>query len=112
MKNIWNKIFIAIGVLSIISGLGNLNERTVTMVNSGIIIIIASIAYKSALKRKNKEVKNTNLRLGIELSGILIIFLMIVMQNNLLFLIETDPFPNFLIPIIAIASYLFRAIKK
>jgi len=112
MKNIWNKFFIGLGVLTFLSGFTVINERTTTQNITGIIIIIGALAYKSASKRKNKEVKNTNLRLGIELFGMLVIVLLIVMQNNLLYQIQTEPVPNFIIPAIAITTYLIKLIKK
>ena len=112
MKNIWNKFFIGLGVLIFLSSFGTINEQKLPQSITGLIIIISALAYNSASKRKNKEVNNTNLRLGIELFGVLAIVLLIVMQNNLLERIVTNPVSYFIIPAIAIAAYLIRLIKK
>jgi hypothetical protein len=114
MKNIWNKVFIGLGVLIF---LGSINvymsgQGGIEGCINGIIIIIGALAYRSVSKRKNNEVKNTNLRLGIELFGMLAIVLLIVMQNNLLDRIVTHPVSYFIVPAIAIATYLIKLIKK
>lgn len=114
MKNIWNKVFIGLGVLLFLGSINTVMSDQGGIENSitGLIIIIGALAYKSASKRKNKEVKNTNLRLGIELFGLLAIVLLIAIQNNLLDRIVTHPVSYFIIPAIAIAAYLIKLIKK
>ena len=111
MKNIFNTIFIVLGVLLVISGLQPSNTDPVTSINTGLITIIGALAFKSAKLRKLKEVSDTKFRMGFELAGILVIILMIYLQNDLLHLIATDPVPNLLIPLIAVTAYFYISLK-
>jgi hypothetical protein len=88
--------------------IGN-GDSFVNQLNAGIIIIIGVLAYKSAKKRKSKEVADTKLRLGFELAGILSIFLLVGMQNDVLKNIATEPLTNLALPIITFASYIYKA---
>ncbi len=63
------------------------------------------------------EVNSGNKRIIFEISLIVIIILLVVLQNGLMDLMATDPVPNFVIPVIslmfyALAFYKARNIKK
>ncbi len=73
---------------------------------AGPVMILGALAYRSAKKRKLGEVKSTPIRQVVEIALLLLISVMILAQNNVLHLIETDPVPNLLIPVGAILAYL------
>jgi len=108
-KNIGSTIAIALGALSVFAGLG---QQQISLANAGFIMLIGAYAYRSAKKRSLGEVPNTKIRTLIELAGMFVIVLLIVLQNNLKHLIETDPVPNVIVPIWAIAAYLFSFLRK
>ena len=69
-------------------------------------MILGAIAYRSAKNRKLGEVKSTATRLILEITMLLLIVLIIVLQDDLKQLIVTDPIPNALIPLWAVLAYL------
>jgi len=111
-KYLLTNIFFYIGCLIFISGFAQSSgERNINYQILGLIIILCSKAYKSAKMRKNNDATNSKLRKIIELCAILISFLLVILQNNLLTLIYTDPFTNLIIPIFAIGPYFYLMIK-
>jgi hypothetical protein len=73
-------------------------------------MIFGALAYRSAKKRRLGEAKTTFVRLALELTLLLLICLIILAQNNLMYLISTDPVPNLIIPLWAILAYLIVAL--
>lgn len=107
-KNIGSTIAIALGALSVFAGLG---QQQISLANAGFIMLIGAYAYRSAKKRSLGEVPNTTIRSLIELAGMIVIVLLIVLQNNLKYLIATDPIPNVIVPVWALVAYLIIRIK-
>jgi hypothetical protein len=76
-----------------------------TLIGS-VVMILGALACRSAKKRKLGEAKSTFMRQFLECTLLLLIALVILLQNNLRYLIETDPLPNFVIPLWAFLAYL------
>jgi hypothetical protein len=75
----------------------------------GAVMILGSLAYRSAKKQKLGEVNSTLTRQFLEIALLVpIFFLMFVMlaSHNIPHLIETDPVPDVVISIWAIVAYL------
>jgi len=108
-KNIGSTIAMVLGVLVLITGL---TQPNASYSNAGFIMLIGAFAYRSAKKRALGEVKDTNIRKAIELAGMVIIIFLIALQNNLMYLLYTDPVPNLIIPLWAIVAYLICFLKK
>jgi len=107
-KNIGSLLAIALGALLVFSGFG---QQQVSVANAGIIMLIGAFAYRSAKKRSLGEVPDSTIRSLTELAGMAVIILLIVMQNNLISLMVTDPVPNVIIPVWALVAYLIIRIK-
>ena len=106
-KHIGSTIFLVIGIAALIGGLTN---PASSLFIAGPIIILGALAIRSAKNRKLGTVKNSVLRKVLELSGIVAIILSIALQNNLKYLIITDPVPNLLIPFLAVVAYAVMAL--
>lgn len=104
-------IALVLGGFILFSAFGN-NLKNLYMINLGLIMIVAALAYKSAARRNVGELRDSKLRKAIEIGGIISIGLLVVLQNNLLSLIESDPISNFIAPIWALSAYLIVFFKK
>lgn len=62
--------------------------------------------------RKNGDAENSNMRLILEITAIIISALLIILQNNLKYLIITDPVPNLIIPLFSITPYILINLKR
>jgi hypothetical protein len=112
-RHLGSTLALIIGGLSLVSGLArvatlgaNSFEPGSSTLQAGVVIILGALAYRSAKKRRIGEAKSTLTRRFLEIASLVLICLVILMQNNLKYLIETDPVPNALIPIWAILAYL------
>jgi hypothetical protein len=72
----------------------------------GVAMTLGALAYWSAKKRRLGEVKTTLTRQCLEVALIVLICLAILLQNDLIYRIESDPVPNFIVPLWAIVAYL------
>ena len=106
-KHIGSTIFLVAGIVTLVGGLSN---PTNSLLMSGPIVILGALAFRSAKKRRLGTVKNSVLRKVLELSGIVAIILSIALQNNVKYLIMTDPVPNVLIPFLALVAYAVIAL--
>ncbi|MEX2514664.1 MAG: hypothetical protein WD335_00850 [Candidatus Paceibacterota bacterium] len=109
-KFIGSNISLVIGILAIIAGLANPSSTLL----AGIYIVLGAIAYKSLKKRKLGIVQDSKIRPILEVVAIFAIVVLVLMQNNLRMHLINDPFPNLVIPLWVIVSYLivyFRDIK-
>ena len=75
-------------------------------------MLIGALAYRSAKKRKLGEVKDTILRKIVEGIIVIGIIAMIILQNDLKYLIATDSVPNFVILVFMVIDYLVASIRK
>jgi hypothetical protein len=112
-KHIWTSLAIALAILTWASGLQTLSGNLL----AGKVMLLSALACRSANKRRLMEVNSGNKRIIFEISLIVIIILLVVLQNGLMDLMATDPVPNFVIPVIslmfyALAFYKARNIKK
>lgn len=99
-KNIGSTLALICGWLAFVAGL----TPPYALASAGPIIVIAAYAYRSAkIRWLSKERKMP--RLIVELVGMLAILFLWLGQNNLRQSIETDPVPNFIIPLWAIFAY-------
>jgi hypothetical protein len=113
MNKIINRIFnptsaLVLGVLVLLSGATpGQGQNFVT----GFIIIIGTLAYRSAKKRIASGTKS-NTKFAFEIIAMLVIVLAIGLQSNLGKVLVEDPFPNLIIPLIMIGSYIYILRKK
>lgn len=113
MNKIINRIFnptsaLVVGVLVLISGTTpGQNQNLIT----GLIIIIGTLAYRSAKKRSTLGIKS-NTKLTFEIIAMIVIVLSIGFQSNLEKALVEDPFSNIVIPLILIGSYIYILRKK
>lgn len=107
-KHIGSSIAIIIGVLSIIAGLA----KPGAILFSGAVIILGAFAYRSAKKRKLGEVKSSLPRKSFEVIAVIIAMSVVLLQNNLIQAIETDPVPNLIIPLWVFIAYIFMIVRK
>lgn len=112
MKNILSEIFssttaMIIGVLIFVSSIGGNYGNFIT----GLIIVIGTLAYQSVSKRKSSN-SNGYLRIFLEISGIVSILLVILLQKDLTKVMVENPITNIIIPAILVGSYIYVCIKK
>jgi len=107
-KHIGSTIALLIGVLSLLAGLA----KPGIILFTGLIIILGALSYRSAKKRKLGDVKSSLIRKTIEIIAILIAMASVLLQNNLLLAIETNPVPNLLIPIWVLVAYIIVSVRK
>ncbi len=75
----------------------------------GAMMILGSLAYRSAKKQKLGEVNSTLTRQFLEIALLVPIFFLMFVRlasHNIPYLVETDPVPDTVISIWAIAAYL------
>ena len=101
-------IALILGFFYFADGLTNLTAGLI----AGPIIILGALAYRSGKKRMLGEVNNSALRKVLEVIAICLIAALILLQNNLKELIQTDPVPNLFIPLWAVIAYIFIASRK
>jgi GYF domain 2 len=113
-RHLGSTLALIIGGLALVAGLARVVatlgatsfEPGSSMPQAGVVIILGALAYRSAKKRRTGEAKSTFTRQFLEIASLVLICLVILMQNNLKYLIATDPVPNAVIPIWAILAYL------
>jgi Mn2+/Fe2+ NRAMP family transporter len=115
-KKMWGSwIFLTIGIISLIAGLSSIAEgRSAEQGNLtvGIVLLLMTIAYRSAKKRYLNPHKKSSLSYAVEGFLVLATLLYVFGAQNIKILIATDPIPNFIIPVTALISYLFIFIKS
>lgn len=107
-KHIGSTIALVLGILILVTGLTQPSSLLIT----GLVIILGAMAYRSAKKRMLGEVKNSLLRKGLEIMAIFIIAAAVLLQNDLINRIVTDPVPNMIIPLWAIVAYMIIVLKR
>jgi uncharacterized membrane protein HdeD (DUF308 family) len=109
-RHLGSTLALIIGGLALVAGLATLGANSFklgsSMPQAGVVMILGALAYRSAKKRRAGEAKSTFARQFLEIASLVLICLVILMQNNLKYLIATDPVPNAVIPIWAILAYL------
>jgi len=107
-KNAGSTIALIFGWLYFVSGLVNLNPGFVI----GPVIILGALAYRSAKKRNLNIVKNSWYRKTMEIFAIVIAMAAVLLQNDYLHLMITDPAPNFVIPLWVLITYVYAVLKN
>lgn len=120
-KHLGSTIALVIGVLSVISGISILAKPsnipdldTKNILDTGIIIILGALAYRSAKKRKLGTVKSTILLQCYEIAAICIAVAIVMLKSNLKYRIATEPVLYFLMLWVVIAYIIisFKTSKK
>jgi hypothetical protein len=105
-----------IAVISIIAGLSyagsHEGEQKFTLVITGVVILLGSLAYLSAKKVMLGKVQFTSQRRITEVMLLIFAGMAIALQNDLLQKIEQDPFPNVVVPLWILLAYLVVALRK
>ena len=98
-------------ILAVVAFLGNPFQASVSTSIAGAVMILGGISYRSAKKRRLGQVKETPMRRGVELTLLAAILVIILFQNNLIDLIESDPVPNLIIPVWALLAYFIELFR-
>ena len=106
--HIGSTLVIAFGILPMIVGL----TKNPSLLKPAVIIMLGALAYRSAKRRYLKEREGTVMRRILEIAAIIIIICIVVFQNNLLHLIETEPVPTLVIPLLAVIAYSIFGFRK
>jgi hypothetical protein len=108
-----SSLVLVLGFFALIGALGSLSkgEDTSGMLVGAPSMILGALAYRSAKKRRLGEVAPSFMRRMFELTAILLIGLIVLSQNDLKSLINSDPGPYFVIPGWAVLAYLIAAVK-
>ena len=107
-RHLGSTIALVFGALSLIAGLTQLNST----LDGGIYTILGALAYRSAKRRKLGEVKDSTSRKSLEVTAILLILALVLLQREALHQINTDPVPFLVIPLWATIAYMIVALKK
>ncbi len=106
-KNFWGSYAaLVLGLFALLGGAGQVNG---SLLVGGWFMVLGSIAYMSAKKRKLGLAKETTLRKTLELIAVIIIIIMTVLTKRAD--LVNDPFPNVVIPAWAVIAY-FIAFSK
>ena len=73
---------------------------------AGTVMVLGSLAFRSAKKRRLGGANRILTRQIIEIVFLGLICIAVLAQNNLRCLVVTDPIPNVVIPVWAIGAYL------
>jgi hypothetical protein len=106
-KHIGSTIALVLGILYFASALTNSGNSGGLV--AGPVLILGALAYRSAKKRKLGEANNSTLRKWVEVLAMIVIAAAILLQNNLKYLIATDPISNLIIPLWAIIANIVIA---
>ena len=107
-KHIGSTIALCFGIISIIAGVAKPSPTGI----AGVTIVFGALAYRSAKKRKLGDVSSSIVRLIFEIIGIVLSILVVVLQNDLKYLIATDPVPNLVIPLWVLIAYLVVSLRR
>lgn len=97
-----SNIALVFGILSFLGGLVNPNSGLI----AGAIMILGSLAYKSAKKRMLGLSAPSSAKQTLEILAIVAILLIVLLQNNIKVLMINDPVPNLIIPVYALVAYI------
>ena len=103
-----SNIALVIGVLSLISGLTNPSWLLI----AGIMIILGTLAYQSAKKRKLGLAKDTIIKKVLEIISIIIVLFLALAKENWFDLMYEDPLPYLIIPVWVLGVYLYIVFLK
>lgn len=108
LTHLGSNIAIVVGILALLSFFSKIasGSPSGSMFIAGVSLIFGAIAYRSAKKRRLGQAEGTLIRRSVEVLLCVCIFALVLLQNNLAYLIATDPVPNLVIPVVAIIAYL------
>jgi len=106
---------IALGILYFLSGVNIVAQKTGGSADGlvfGLVVILGALAYKSAKKRKLKLKSNSLIRIGFEITAILLILASVLMANTDIkkFIVETPV--SFLIWFWSLLAYLYIVVSS
>jgi len=117
-RHLGSTIALIVGCLAVIGGFSILTlavniPRVDTFVGDaligGAIMILGSLAYRSAKKQKLGEANSTLTRQFLEIALLVPIFFLMFVRlapHNIPYLVETDPVPDVIVSVWAIVAYL------
>jgi hypothetical protein len=106
-RHLGSTVCLILGTISFTAGLLRVPagmEAEGTFV-SGTFMILGTIAYRSAKKRRLQEVSSTVPRKFVEVGLLLLISVLVLTQNNLNHQMTTHPVLNLIVPLWAIIAY-------
>lgn len=105
-RHLGSTVCLILGTVFFIAGLSHLTERAEGALVSGLFMILAAIACRSAKKRRLHDASSTVARKFVEVALLLLICALVLTQDNLMYQLTTHPVANLIVPLWAIAAYL------
>jgi hypothetical protein len=101
-KHLGSTLAIILGLVALGAGILQPGFLLIT----GPVILLGAFAYRSAKRRRLREVPNNKLRLAVELMAMALLIGTVVLQADFKQAILEDPIPNVVIPLWAVVAYL------
>jgi hypothetical protein len=105
-RHLGSSLALVFGCLAAIAGIAQVGNGVQSgSAVGGAVMVIGALAYRSAKKRRLGEVNSTLIRRTVEYALLLSLILIVLLQNNLKYLIASDPVNNAVIPLWAVIAY-------
>jgi F0F1-type ATP synthase assembly protein I len=114
-KHAGSMIAIILGILLILSNISLVAQgqrADIAGVIGGLSLLLGSIAYRIAKKRKLKSVSPSVIRFIPEVTFIVLSMLVVILQSNLAFQLMMNPFTNGFIPLSVLIAYIFLLLQE
>jgi hypothetical protein len=98
-----------LGIVTLISGI---TSATFNAMLAGQAMVLCSLAYQSAKRRRLSLVTTTKTRLVLEGSAVTISILLAFLRNDVRDAIATDPVPSLIIPLWCFIAYAWIATRR
>ena len=103
---IGSTIALVVGILAALAGLAQAaSGKGISTFNAGVVMMLGSLAYRSAKMRKLGIAKTTSGRLVVEWLALAVILAVVLLQKDLFQLMYEDPVPNLIIPLWVLVAY-------
>jgi len=114
-KHAGSMIAIILGILLILSNISLVAQgqrADIAGAIGGLSLLLGSIAYRMAKKRKLKSVSPSVIRFIPEVTFIVLSMLVVILQSNLAFQLMMNPFTNGFIPLSVLIAYIFLLLQE
>ena len=114
-KHAGSMIAIILGILLILSNISLVAQgqrADIAGAIGGLSLLLGSIAYRIAKKRKLKSVSPSVIRFIPEVTFIVLSMLVVILQSNLAFQLMMNPFTNGFLPLSVLIAYIFLLLQE
>ena len=114
-KHAGSMIAIILGILLILSNISLVAQgqrADIAGAIGGLSLLLGSIDYRMAKKRKLKSVSPSVIRFIPEVTFIVLSMLVVILQSNLAFQLMMNPFTNGFIPLSVLIAYIFLLLQE